>query len=90
MRVLRQLPAEPTVIRLMSELSGDLSVSTTPPGAEVFLRRFAEVRRVGVTPIQNELRVSEREGDPPLSSAIPLKSNLVTDQDNDTIDARYQ
>ena len=55
LRVLRQLPAEPSVIRLMSELSDSLSVSTTPAGAEVFLRRLGSpnVQRVGVTPIQN-------------------------------------
>jgi eukaryotic-like serine/threonine-protein kinase len=54
LEVLRHIPAEPTVTRLMSELSDDLSISTTPAGAEVFLRRLGspDVQRVGVTPIQ--------------------------------------
>jgi eukaryotic-like serine/threonine-protein kinase len=50
---LDRLPAEPRVIRLLNEFSDDLSVSTTPPGAEVFLRRLGSARpeRIGLTPI---------------------------------------
>ena len=54
--------------------------------------RFPEVRRVGMTPIQNELRVSEREGDPPSSSAVFLRSNLsrtkITTQSTHAINRR--
>ncbi|MBZ5625814.1 MAG: SUMF1/EgtB/PvdO family nonheme iron enzyme [Acidobacteriia bacterium] len=55
LQVLAHLPAEPGVVRLMPELSDELSVSTTPPGAEVLLRRLGSVRteRVGVTPVQH-------------------------------------
>lgn len=54
-QVLDRLPTEPRVIRLISELTDDLSVSTTPKGAEVTLRRFGSARgeRLGVTPIQH-------------------------------------
>ena len=42
-------------MRLMSELSDELSVSTTPTGAEVYLRRLgsSQSQRLGVTPIQH-------------------------------------
>ena len=55
LQVLRSLPGDPTVTLLLSELSDSISVSTTPPGAEVFLRRLgsSETQRLGVTPIQN-------------------------------------
>lgn len=54
LQVLRQIPAEPQVTRLMSELTDELWVSTTPPGAQVYLRRLGSSteERVGVTPIQ--------------------------------------
>ncbi len=53
--VLTYLPSEPRVIRLMNEISDDLSISTTPPGAEVYLRRFgsSQAERLGVTPIEH-------------------------------------
>jgi formylglycine-generating enzyme required for sulfatase activity/DNA-binding winged helix-turn-helix (wHTH) protein len=55
LQVLARLPAEPRVTRLISELADDLSVSTMPAGAEVYLRRFGstKVERLGVTPIQH-------------------------------------
>jgi eukaryotic-like serine/threonine-protein kinase len=55
LQVLRHVPAEPVVTRLMSELTDELWVSTTPLGAEVYLRRLgsAKTDRIGVTPIQH-------------------------------------
>jgi formylglycine-generating enzyme required for sulfatase activity/DNA-binding winged helix-turn-helix (wHTH) protein len=55
LQVLAHLPAEPRVIRLISELTDDLSVSTTPKGAEVYLRRLGSTQwqRLGTTPIQH-------------------------------------
>jgi formylglycine-generating enzyme required for sulfatase activity/DNA-binding winged helix-turn-helix (wHTH) protein len=54
-QVLDRLPTEPRVISLMTELSDDLSITTRPAGAEVFLRRLGSPReeRVGVTPIEH-------------------------------------
>ena len=54
-QVLRILPGEPTMSRLMYQLSDDLSVSTTPPGAEVSLRRLgsSSAEPLGLTPIQH-------------------------------------
>jgi eukaryotic-like serine/threonine-protein kinase len=53
--VIRQIPAEPQVTRLMSELTDELWVSTTPPGAEVYLRRLGSSteERIGMTPIEH-------------------------------------
>ena len=61
-RVLAYLPAEPTVNHLMLELSDDISVSTTPPGADVYLRRLGSSgqERLGLTPIRH-LRVARGE-----------------------------
>ena len=55
----KYLPDDPRLPRLMPELTDDLSVTTDPPGAEVYLRRFApdgsghfpQRQLVGTTPI---------------------------------------
>src|SRR5262245_17805489 len=39
--VKKYLPEEPTIARLMRTMADDLSVSTDPPGAQVYLKRFA-------------------------------------------------
>jgi eukaryotic-like serine/threonine-protein kinase len=54
MQILAELPGEPRVTRLLNEFSDDLSVSTTPPDAEVHLRRRDSARAewLGRTPIQ--------------------------------------
>jgi formylglycine-generating enzyme required for sulfatase activity/DNA-binding winged helix-turn-helix (wHTH) protein len=55
LQVLDRLPAESRVISLITELSDDLSVTTRPSGAEVFLRRLGSAREesAGVTPIEH-------------------------------------
>lgn len=57
--VLQHAP-EPRVSRLMSELTDELSVVSTPPGAEVYLRRLGSTKpgsitmeKIGVTPLQH-------------------------------------
>jgi eukaryotic-like serine/threonine-protein kinase len=62
LQVLSRDPADPRITGLMSELSDDLSVTTKPAGAEVYLRRLGSARpeRVGVTPIDH-LRISRAE-----------------------------
>jgi eukaryotic-like serine/threonine-protein kinase len=61
-QVMKVQPAEPTTIRLLNEFSDDLSVSTTPSGANVYLRsiRSDRERKIGVTPI-HRLRVARDE-----------------------------
>jgi len=61
-QVLARDPSELRVSSLMPELSDDLSVSTKPVGAKVYLRRLGSGReeRVGVTPI-NHLRAARAE-----------------------------
>ena len=53
-QVLQHAP-EPRVSRLMSELTDELYIVSTPPGAEVFLRRLGstQVDRIGVTPLRH-------------------------------------
>jgi formylglycine-generating enzyme required for sulfatase activity/DNA-binding winged helix-turn-helix (wHTH) protein len=62
LRVLNREPLEPRITSLMSELSDDLSVTTKPAGAAVFLRRLGSERpeRLGVTPIDH-LRIARAE-----------------------------
>lgn len=54
LRVLTYLPSEPRVARLMNEVSDELSVSTVPPGAEVYLRRMGatQAELLGVSPVE--------------------------------------
>jgi eukaryotic-like serine/threonine-protein kinase len=61
-QVLARDPSQLRVSSLISELSDDLSISTKPVGAEVYLRRLGSRRaeRVGVTPI-NHLRIARAE-----------------------------
>jgi len=57
----RYLPSDPTLTRLMRTMADDLSVVTDPPGAEVYLKRFAPDepghfparQLIGVTPISH-------------------------------------
>jgi DNA-binding winged helix-turn-helix (wHTH) protein len=59
----RYLPNEPTIARLLPEISDLLLVSTDPPGARVYLRRFSRDgagnfpprQFIGQTPIRNLL-----------------------------------
>jgi formylglycine-generating enzyme required for sulfatase activity len=37
----KYLPDDPRLVRLMPEITDDLSVTTEPPGAQVYLKRFA-------------------------------------------------
>jgi eukaryotic-like serine/threonine-protein kinase len=83
--VKKYLPEEATVARLMRAMADDLTVSTDPPGAQVYLKRFApdESRNfplrqlVGATPI-NHLQIArgayvlylEKEGYAKLERAI--------------------
>jgi eukaryotic-like serine/threonine-protein kinase len=62
LEILSREPAELRITSLMSELSDDLSVTTKPAGAQVYLRRLGAARpeRVGVTPI-NHLRIARAE-----------------------------
>jgi serine/threonine protein kinase/formylglycine-generating enzyme required for sulfatase activity/pimeloyl-ACP methyl ester carboxylesterase len=56
------LPGEPTLTRLMPTIADDLSVSTDPPGARVYLKRFSRDQSgqvpprqlVGTTPISHQ------------------------------------
>jgi len=61
-QVLARDPSELRVSSLMPELSDDLSVSTKPAGAEVYLRRLGSAQpvRVGVTPIDH-LQIAHAE-----------------------------
>ena len=61
-QVLARDPSQLRVSGLIPELSDDLSVSTKPAGAEVYLRRLGSgrVERVGVTPIDH-LRIARAE-----------------------------
>ena len=54
------LPNDPTLTRLMGTMADDLSIVTDPPGAQVYLKRFASDERqsptrqlLGVTPIDH-------------------------------------
>ena len=73
----RYLPSDPTITRLMRTIADDFSVVTDPPGAQVYLKRFAPDESghfparqlIGVTPINHRqiargaYRVSiEKEG----------------------------
>jgi eukaryotic-like serine/threonine-protein kinase len=73
----RYLPNDPTITRLMPTIADDLSVVTDPPGAQVYLKRFAPDESgnfparqlIGATPINHRqiargaYRVSiEKEG----------------------------
>ena|GEM_PF-476554 len=57
----RYLPNDPTLTRLMPTMADDLSVETDPPGAQVYLKRFAPDESghfparqlIGVTPINH-------------------------------------
>ena len=53
----RRLPHDPTLAHLMRTIADDLSVASDPPGARVYLRRFAAGaatrQLVGVTPIEH-------------------------------------
>src|SRR5262245_13855630 len=57
----KYLPKEPTIARLMRTIADDLSISTEPPGAQVYLKRFAPDESgnfpprqlVGVTPLNH-------------------------------------
>jgi formylglycine-generating enzyme required for sulfatase activity/cephalosporin-C deacetylase-like acetyl esterase len=85
LRVEKYLPREPTIARLMRTIADDLSVSTEPPGAQVYLKRFAPDESgnfpprqlVGVTPL-NHLPIArggyvlyiEKEGYAKLERAI--------------------
>jgi eukaryotic-like serine/threonine-protein kinase len=68
LRVKKYLPEEATITRLMGTMADDLSVSTDPPGAQVYLKRFAPDESgnfpprqlVGVTPI-NHLQIARGE-----------------------------
>jgi serine/threonine protein kinase/formylglycine-generating enzyme required for sulfatase activity len=60
----KYLPEDPAIARLMPTISQTISVKTDPPGAEVYLKRYApkasgDIPRtlVGTTPI-NDLRVA--------------------------------
>jgi eukaryotic-like serine/threonine-protein kinase len=63
--VKKYLPEEATVVRLMRTIADDLTVSTDPPGAQVYLKRFAPDESgnfpprqlVGATPI-NHLQIA--------------------------------
>jgi len=63
--VKKYLPEEPTIARLMRTMADDLSVSTEPPGAQVYLKRFAPDESgnfpprqlVGATPL-NHLQIA--------------------------------
>ena len=65
LRVRKYLPEEATIARLMRAIADDLSVSTEPPGAQVYLKRFTPdesgngpLRQlVGATPL-NHLQIA--------------------------------
>src|SRR5262245_36185766 len=60
-RVQKYLPGEPTIARLMRTIADDLSISTEPPGAQVYLKRYAPDESgnfpprqlLGVTPLNH-------------------------------------
>ena len=62
-RIRRYLPNEPTIARVLPDISDPLLVSTDPPGARVYLRRFSRDSAgnfpprqfIGQTPIRNLL-----------------------------------
>jgi formylglycine-generating enzyme required for sulfatase activity len=84
-QVEKYLPDDPPIVRLMPFISDDLSVTTDPPGAKVYLKRFARDasgqfpsrQLIGTTPIQ-ELRVArgdyvlaiEKDGYAPVQRTI--------------------
>jgi eukaryotic-like serine/threonine-protein kinase len=65
LRVKKYLPEEATIARLMRTMADDLTVSTDPPGAKVYLKRFAPDESgnfpprqlVGATPL-NHLQIA--------------------------------
>ncbi len=63
LQTLPYLPNDPTIARLMPTISDNLTVTTQPAGAQVFLQRFAPNAKrelIGVTPMQN-LRIARGE-----------------------------
>lgn len=60
---LKYVPDDPTIARLMPTISDNITVTTEPPGAEVYIKRFlpnAANQSIGSTPI-HDLRVARGE-----------------------------
>jgi eukaryotic-like serine/threonine-protein kinase len=88
----RYLPDDPRLARLMPEITDDLSVTTEPPGAQVYLRRFAADasghfpprQLIGTTPIHdlpipsgNFLMFIEKDGYAPVQRTLSTASYHV-------------